>query len=187
MSVAEFALAGMAAIPLLCTGHELCRILIARHSAQLVLESAVSKAALGSLEHIAKGTFSEPYRENSFSQSASHSVQTLFQSPVLHWSFFRPPASAGTSPLGGIRTTSTGPTRDSPQRPVDAKSNLCIRSWLEPLIQFVSEKRNCLGQFRADGAVSDFQAIGIPMHIEARHKIPLTVDIYLNIQAKKKE
>lgn len=187
MSVAEFTLASVIALPLLFTGHELCRILMIRHSTQLVLEAAVSRASLGSLEHIARSTFAPSNRENEWDRNTTESIRLLFQSPLINWSFFTHRPSGASSSLSGIRTTSVGPTRAKPSKAVHGKTNLCVHSWLEPLVQFVSPERNCIGQFKSNSTSSGAPTDGIALHLEAHREIPLTVEVFLNGSGMRKE
>jgi len=179
MSVAEFALALTASVPIFFATHECVRIFSIHRSAEVLLLQHLSKTTLSSLSQIQRDTFAQPSgRENEHEILLKQGFENLVRVPVLQWQWSSLPASGNHSPLLGVRVSVSGPTRNQPLQPVQAKATLCLRSWLEPLIHVVADGRSCVGEFLSKPQRGASNGRGVTLRIEAKRIIPMTVPVF---------
>lgn len=127
--------------------HELFRLQATENSLNLLAQARAAELSYSSLQNILVGTFSVPEntQKKAIEEKIANNVDSLLQKSVLAWML--PNGDPKSIPFNGIRVSVLGPTFERKQAKNEVKIQVCIKSWLEPLLRIVSDRRNCLGQF----------------------------------------
>ncbi|MEN9809288.1 MAG: hypothetical protein RLZZ488_855 [Pseudomonadota bacterium] len=161
MSAAEFTVAASAALLCLTAVHELARLQLIRNSINLVASSTAAQHSYQSLRHVLQGSFSPEngQRRSQYEKQIERSVLHALDDPLLRWSWTH--SFENSRPAFGVRVWLNGARFGDLEQPTTVKIQVCLRSWLEPILGALSDKRNCLGEFSSTGDHRQSRGISI--------------------------
>lgn len=179
MSAAEFALTGCVLVISISGAHELFRI---QYSASVVDYLAYSYAAelsYQNLSHILSDRYSKDFESQKrviepLERELEREVSNVFKSSILGWSWT---SYEQRTPLKGIRIWIRGPHWNDLTAENHVKIQICLQSWLAPLLRVISDKRNCLGQFTSENSARQ-PSRGISITAEARRNANIAIYPY---------
>ncbi|MEN9825138.1 MAG: hypothetical protein RI953_883 [Pseudomonadota bacterium] len=161
MSVAEFAIGMPIAMICIAGVHELFRIQSAENAINVVASAQAAELSYQSLRNILDETFAAADNPNqrALEEKISSLVGDTFQSPLLLWRFSAGDLQKPT--VSGIKVTVSGASFSNRFAKTEVKIQVCLKSWLEPLLRVLSDGRNCLGQYKTAGEANSGR--GIPL------------------------
>lgn len=176
MSAAEFVIAASAAVLCLTAAHELARLQLVRNSINLVAASAASRHSYQSLKHVLHGSFSPDvgHTRTRYERQIERSVLHALDDPLLRWSWAYP--SENSPPSRGIRVSLNGSKFGDLEQPTSVRIHVCLRSWLEPIVNALADGRNCLGEFSTHSELG--QTRGIAISVSASRAKNISLDSY---------
>jgi hypothetical protein len=178
MSVAELIVAGGVIVTSIVGIHELFRIHQCRSSLNIIARTFAAKNSYRSLSHLIDGTFEAENtghsEQNRLTADIERTVEKTLSSPSLRgWMHSGP----NTDHYSGLRVWLSGPHITVPDRENKVTIQICIRTWLEPLLGIISDRRNCLGQFSPSANINAGR--GLSLSVTATRGSGLTIPPYL--------